>query len=201
MKLILTLLTPALIFFAGCNTKRFEPDPAQQVQETPKPLQGAGLSYKGKRSGDLVEELYDELLSKDEGLKNLESLINDFRNRKQDSLESFFSFGSKNQSYYSSANSHLTSIQDSILAEKIKGMIHASESNYKNRVSGLQELKDEIEKKSASINDLHIALKIVKTLPIIDKFQQKSLPVVKPMDAILRDAGKIEAKADSAVNK
>ena len=71
------------------------------------------------RSDDLLESLYNELVSKDVELKRLEVKINDLNSSKNDSIELFDKFNGKIESYFRSINSRVSAIEDSLLRDKM----------------------------------------------------------------------------------
>lgn len=197
--LLLFILFPSL---TACNSGHRKPATVQQKRETPKALkeETADVSYISKsRLADLVEELYDELVEKDSSLKNIELMIASYRGDKPGSLEPYNVFNSKNQSYFNSAYNHLAEIKDSLLAQRIKAAIVDGGLNYSNKISGFEAIIKELEKKTASIDDLHVALKITTTLAVMKKFQQDNLPSSKPVEAVLRTGEKIIATESAAI--
>jgi hypothetical protein len=57
------------------------------------------------------------------------------------------------------------------------------------------------EDRRKALNDLHILLKLVKTLPMIEKYQQENLPSEKPIEALIRQYDKLIREADAATKK
>jgi ABC-type enterochelin transport system substrate-binding protein len=97
----------ALMLFS-CNNNRTQ-DNARQ--ETPKALEDNNLSYEiitKQGYEDLIESLYSELVSRDIDLKKLEVQIEELNKSKADSTNLFDKYNGKNQSYFTSANSHIS---------------------------------------------------------------------------------------------
>ena len=187
--------------FILCSCARKQAD--HQDKETPKALEDKkSISLISKRgSGDLVESLYDELVSEKPELKELEDEIEDLDNRKPDSMESFENYNAKSNNYYSSANRHIEQIKDSVLKERMKTMMHNSQSDYNGRVAALAELVDQVNNKGITLNDYHLILKLSKTLMMIESFQKKNLPSTKPIAAIAGEYNKLIHKTNSFVEK
>jgi hypothetical protein len=178
-----------LILVLSCNSPKQEPQ-----QDVPKALEEQKSTYSlvSKRgSGDLVESVYQELTDKTPALKELEENIDAVNNSKEDSLETFQQFGSKNNSYYGSAQNHTVLIQDSVLREKMKMLVQLSLSNYNALTNAQQNLLKSIASKETSLSDLHIALKIIKTLPVIGKYQKDNLPSTKSLEGYSQQQTKI----------
>ncbi len=149
----------------------------------------------------MVESLYSELVDKTPELKNLESEITAVRESQKDSTESFETYNGKNQSYYTSANNHAAQIQDSVLREKMKSIISSSSTKYKTRIAAHSNLLDNINKKNIALNDLHYMLKLVRTLPLIEKYQIDRKPSTKPLEGFERQLDKTLKHGASLVHE
>jgi ElaB/YqjD/DUF883 family membrane-anchored ribosome-binding protein len=187
-----------LLLLASCSNT--------PVQDTPKPQPPAALADKGSfdiksRGDDLVERLYDELSGSTPELKQFESQLEQLAKTKDDSTESFDKFNEKNQSYFNAANRHIEGIKDSVLREKTKALVYAGLTRYDSKISKHRDLLDLINKKTVSLEDLHIVLKITRTLPLLEKYQADNLPTSKPMDGYLKQLGKTLQTADTLIKK
>ena len=199
MKLLHLVAVFILATLFSCNYTR--PKNSQQP-ETPKALQDkSGESFLSKRSynDDLVESLYNELSDKTPELKALENSIDKLREDKADSLESFNKYKEKTNSYYNSANNHITSIKDSILRDKIKQLIDNSLLKYNSKIILHNNLLSTINTKEITLSDLHNALKLIKTLTLIEKYQSDNLPPLKSLQNVNKEYDKTIIKADSLV--
>ncbi len=168
--------------------------------ETPKALENknASLEYASKRwNGDLVESLYDELVSKNIDLTQLEEQIDALKNNQSDTTNDFDKFNQKNKSYLSSAESHINDIQDSALKTKMKALIASNRTNYNASILKHNELLKIIDNKNITIADLHQMLKIVKTLPLIENYQKDNLPSIKPIERYVNSQNKTIKLLDS----
>src|SRR5882757_4366399 len=123
MKLFYFLFISVILF--SCNNNRAS-SPGMKQQETPKALQTdkssseISFSSKSRGYGDLVDELYNELLEKNAALSSLEHGIEKIKDDSKDSAELFNAFDAKNSSYYNAATRHLGSVKDAVLKERIK---------------------------------------------------------------------------------
>ena len=184
----------------SCNNYRKQETPKP---ETPKALQEKSSSVEllSKRSfDDLVESLYTELISKDVDLKKLEDNIDDLKRSKNDSINLFDKFNEKNESYYNSANRHCEEIKDSTLRNKIRILVVKNLTNYNSSIAKHNELLKIIETKELTISDLHNILKIVKTLPVIDKYQKDNLPRTKTLEGYIKRQEETIKDADKLNN-
>lgn len=206
MKLLYSAVVVFSIIFSSC-TNNNPPVPENKPEETPKALQqdkgSSEISLLSKRSygDDLVEDLFNELLEKDAALNELEHAISKLKEDKKDSAESFNAFNLKNNSYYNSANTHSGAIKDSVLKQRIKLLLDNSLSKYKSAASGHNNLIAAINSKDITLNDLHIILKLTRTLGMIEKYQAKDLPSTKPLENTSKAYDKIITRADSLSKK
>ncbi len=189
----------------SCDNKQFVPESNQQ--ETPKALQtdkeSSGGSYISKKryDNDLVEELYNELLEKNAALSSLENGIEKLKDDKKDSAALFNTFDSKNNSYYSAANMHIGVIKDSAIKQRIKQLFENSLSKYNTKIAAHNNLIAAVNAKDATLNDLHIVLKLSQTLSMIEQYQTNDLPPTKPFENTSREYDKLIFKTDSLSKK
>lgn len=196
------IIIPILVLtLASCSDNRTQDKPKQ---ETPKALEDKSSSYEiiSKRGyDDLVESLYNELVSKDIHLKKLEDKIEELNNSKSDTTELFDKFNGKNQSYFSSADRHVSEIKDSLVRDKIKNLVTTQLTKYNSRIARHNELLKLIETKQMTISDLHNVLKIVRTLPLIDKYQKDNLPNTKSFEGYIKRQEETIKLADTLSKK
>ena len=105
---------------------------------------------------------------------------------KRDSTEQFSDFDSKNTQYYESAGQHLASIKDSVLRQVIKDKIENSLVAYSKQTTYHNNLLSILEKRQLSLSDLHTLLKLNRTLPVIEKYQQQNLPRITQLEGIIK---------------
>ena len=186
---------------ASCSNNRTQDKPKQ---ETPKALEDKSSTYEivSKRSYyDLVESLYTELLTKDIDLKKLEDKIDELNKSKSDTTELFDNFNAKNESYFNSAERHIADIKDSLIRDKIKNLVASQLTKYNSRIARHKELLKLIEAKQLTISDLHNVLKIIRTLPLIDKYQKDNLTSTKSFEGYIKQQAEIIKLADTLSKK
>ncbi|GGF15112.1 hypothetical protein [Flavobacterium limi] len=165
----------SLILLTSCK----ENETVNRSNEEPKALQGKSIDFGRFRSpNDLVNDLYSELVNKSPKLKALESELNEFN--PQDTLNSYYGYDQKSNDYYLSARNQADLITDSIMKQKILNLIKKSEEKYVSEKTDLKVLIKTINQKRNSIYDYHNTLKIVLTLPLIEKYQKEHLPKNDP---------------------
>ena len=177
-----------ILTITSCNNNHTQDKPKQEI---PKALEDKSSSndFLSKRSqgyGDLVENLYNELVSKNVDLKKLEDKIDDLDESKNDTTNMFAKFNEKNQAYFSSVDSHILEIKDSLLRDKMKVLIANNLEKYNTSIVRHNELLKIMEGKHLTISDLHNILKIVKTLPLIEKYQKDYLPSTKSFEGYIK---------------
>jgi len=190
-----------VLTLASCSNNRTQDKPKQ---ETPKALEDKSSTYEivSKRSYyDLVESLYTELLTKDIDLKKLEDKIDELNKSKSDTTELFDNFNAKNESYFNSAERHIADIKDSLIRDKIKNLVASQLTKYNSRIARHKELLKLIEAKQLTISDLHNVLKIIRTLPLIDKYQKDNLTSTKSFEGYIKQQAEIIKLADTLSKK
>jgi len=199
------LLSLCLIILISC-TSRNENKTTTQA-DVPKALQDnkesslISISKRGSYDHNLVEELYKEKVKSTPALKVIEGLIDKLNNSKNDSLEVFNDFKTKNQQYYSSAKNHLNSIKDSLLKKEIENVIERNVLAYNNKISGLDNLATALSIKSGSASDRHSALMILISIGMMKEYQEKNMPSSKPIESVINDYNGLIQKMDSVINK
>lgn len=190
-----------VLTLVSCNNTRTQDKPKQ---ETPIALEDKTSSFGlvSKRGyDDLVESLYSELVSKNIDLKKLEDKIDELNKSKNDTTNLFDQYNEKNQSYFNAANEHVAEIKDSLLRDKMRTLISKNLTKYNSSIVRHNDLLKIIEAKNLRIEDLHNILKIVKTLPLIEKYQHDNLPSIKPFEGYIKRQDETIKLADTLIKK
>lgn len=195
-KLVQSLVFICCTFIFSCSNEKRESD-AEDANGS-KVLEENEINIrKYSRSGDIVEELYSELVEHTPELKKLESDLALLNEKRLDTLEVFDLYNGKSNNYYSSANYKSSSIKDSILRKKIMKIIALSHSNYADKTKDLTALIEQISKNKTSLNDHHEVMKIMLTLPVIEKYQNENKPASEPFKKIIKEQEKLLQHIDS----
>ena len=200
MKNLAILSAFSLLALTSCHNSRSKEN---HKQETPKALDDKSSNeiFSKRVHDDLIESLYNELADKSPELKDLENKIERITKSKSDSTESFDKYNAKNQEYFTSANRHIDQIKDSILRDKIKTLISNSLIKYNSKILRHINLLNSIDTRTATLNDLHTILKIIKTLPLIEKYQTDNIPTTKSLDGYSRQLDETIKYADTLTKK
>jgi hypothetical protein len=74
-------------------------------------------------------------------------------------------------------------------------------AKYNLSVASHRDLSKMIQTNQLTLSDLHNILKIVRTLPIIEQYQKKSLPETRPLEGYIELQEKTIKLADSLAKK
>lgn len=192
---LLIFLTLTILFYCGGRTGSATP-----ALEIPKPLQDDKLNY--KRSGsNLMEDLYGELVDKSSELKELENNLDGFKTTLEELKDKFNNYDSKSNNYYTSSEHRANSIADSLLRKKMTAILASSKNKYSNKKEELNSLLKVIAENGGTLNDHHIALKILLTLPIIERYQTENLlnkkdfkELIKEQEKLIEETGRLTPK-------
>jgi hypothetical protein len=173
-------ITLIVLFFSACNSAPSK-DASTPKTEVPEPLEDetSGLDVKRMSRGSLMDEIYDNLAKRDPQLQKLEEQLIHFNGGLPDSLKAFNNYDSKSVGYYISANQSLATITDTVLRAQLSALIAESKLKYVDKISRFTSLKAHIDSNQIKVGDYHAVLKIVATLPIIEKYQDKNMPDIQ----------------------
>ncbi|RQO71998.1 hypothetical protein DBR43_12305 [Pedobacter sp. KBW06] len=158
--------------------------------QTPEALQNGYSSLK-RMKGDLTEDLYQGLVDKDSLLRNLEDEIIAFRSGSIKVTTVFNNYLDKSGNYYASVNGKAKGIKDSLLMKKMQSLIMAHTKAYEARTAETNALLKTISDNDTLLFDHHAALKIVKTLPVMEKYQREHLPNKNELKKLIQQQEKI----------
>lgn len=203
MKSIVQLAIPFLLMglFSCAEKPRPAAEPSSNI---PVILEGKRVDVSRlytKNKENLIESLYQELISKSEELKSIDAEIKTLNQKQQQSLDSFRLFNDKNQSYYESAKLNINNIKDSIFRKKVLALVDESLKEYNNKIAPHQQLDSLMTRKTATINDLYILLKVVTTLPAMHIFQQERLPGTAASELFNKQLDSLQTRLDSLTQK
>lgn len=190
-----------ILFFSACNST-----PSKDIApktDVPEPLKDEKSDFSLKRmpSGSLMDEIYDDLAKKDPQLQRLEEQLTHFNGGIADSLKAFNNYAAKSDGYYFSANESLTAIKDTVLRAQLSALIADSKLKYMDKISRFASLKAHIDSNQIKIGDYHAVLKIVATLPVIEKYQDKNMPDITSTANLANEAQHLRVKTMQLARK
>jgi len=203
-----TLYITAIFSFtllASCNNPPKADKPQQPPRETPEALKNESgeldiSSYK-RGSGNLVDELYQELVDKTPDLKKLEDQLNDNPRASNQITEKFTDYNTKSTNYYNAAKQKAHAISDTILRQQVLAFIESSNNQYINKTKELNALCAQISDNNTSLYDHHLMLKIFLTLPLIQDYQNNNLPYKKEFVGFIQAQQQLINKINSTIPK
>lgn len=103
----------------------------------------------------------------------------------------FYNYLDKSENYYGSVNGKVKGIKDSLLMKKMQMLITAHKKAQEARTTEINSLLKTIPANDTLLNDHHSALKIVKTLAVMEKYQKEHLPNKSELKKLIRQQEKI----------
>ncbi|MFY0696643.1 MAG: hypothetical protein JXR11_02200 [Balneola sp.] len=172
--LIIPLL---LLVLFSCSDVEVKNDQEQQKKELPKALDGGDiLDYSSYRRVSLINQIYEDLLSENQELRDLEKKLEDLSDNKLEIVAEFRSFFETNDLYYQEGLNLVNEISNDLLSQQADSLLVASQLKYSKKITLATSLMDEIDTLSVQINDYRILLKLIVTLPHIEEFQNQKHP-------------------------
>ena len=190
-------LIATISIFSSCGEAKSNPKPKP---ETPQALEHPTSSSRilSKRGPEnLVDNLYEEAAEKNAALKSVEEKIDALKNAEGDSTTGFHTFDQNNTRYFEAANGYMGQIKDSVLRQRIRALINTDLAKYNLSTAEHKRLLNGIDDKNIQLDDLHTALKIVTTLPMMHKYQAENLPSTNSLSAHIKNQDKVIREVDS----
>ncbi|WP_347218768.1 hypothetical protein [Chryseobacterium sp.] len=123
------------------------------------------------RGGNLVNNIYGELLKNDKTLQDLDKRIADISNKTNIVLNEYTNIIDKSENYYRDAKNLSGSITDSIAKREIEKEIQNSADKYSLKNQTIKDLIKKIRTNQGALYEQYTIFKIRKTLPEIEKYQ------------------------------
>lgn len=198
-----TLIILSITIFWICTACNNEQAPDNQKPATPKALEDKNAVYEkfSRRDNDLLEILYQELVDNTPELKELEHKIELLTDSQGDTTKVFDNFNRKNQAYYGTANQYIKQMNDSLLKVKMKHLVDNSLAAYNTSITPHQAIIQSIDTKHLTLRGLHKILKITKTLPLLEKYQNDHLPSTKSLEGFSKQLDEAINDADTLIKK
>lgn len=186
----------SLILLASCQKNEITP----VSKEEPKAFEETSIEIgRFRKGGDLVEDLYQELVDKSPELKALENELSEINPR--DTTNLFYTYDQKSDDYYNSVESHINGIRDSVMKQKMINLITKSQDKYVTQKADIENLVNTINKKRSEITNYHTALKIILTIPLIEQYQKQHLPNKSPFEKVIEKENQLFEKTKSITPK
>jgi len=176
--LLSIVVLPSILMIVSCNGNKSE-NRDSEVQN-PEALQDdIKLKSISKRGGNLIDDLYAELVEKTPELKKLETDLETFQETPSETQNVFHNYDRNSNQFYENATRYANEITDSLSKKRILALIQKSNEKYDSDSKEIKELVKQISNSQNSIQDNHTILKIALTIPLIEKYQKENLPKKK----------------------
>jgi len=195
---LISILAIALLISCGGNKTEEKPETKKEI---PKALQEEPSNFGSSSRNNLIDAIFKELVEKNSALKKLEDDLLVLKGKPDELTEKFNNYDSKSDSYYGSAEGEAVEISDSLLKKKMKEFILTSSKQYSSKISEINSLINSVSKKDLTLNDHHLILKIVLTMPIIEKYQNDNLPDKNEFKVLMKKQTKLLNLTDSLTPK
>lgn len=123
------------------------------------------------REGNLVHEIYQELIKNDKNLQDLDTKIDNIQKDTETSISEYDDIIGKSETYYNDASALSNSVTDSVTKKQIEKEIKASAEKYDLKTQTIRNLIAKIKANRTTLHDQYLVFKIRKTLPEIEKYQ------------------------------
>lgn len=124
------------------------------------------------REGNLVHEIYQELIKNDKALQDLDKRIAVISKQNEDAITEYDDVIQKSETYYNDAMALSNSVTDSATKKQIEKEIKASSEKYDIKTQTIRDLITKIKTNRTTVQDQYLIFKIRKTLPEIEKYQK-----------------------------
>lgn len=183
------LLILLVCLSVACSENGRPTEELNQQEQTPEVLgddkSKVDLSSYSKRTGnDIIQQLFEEAVSKDEQLKSITARIKKFAEQKTDSLKEYQAYMRNNQSYWSALSKYANQLSDSTLKEDLNILIEALKKKHSGKVSPLTSLAAQLESRERTLRDQEIIMKIIVTESMMTNYQRNEYPNIKPMESV-----------------
>jgi hypothetical protein len=188
MKSLFTILIVLILSVAVSCRNEDAPKDQAVVHETPQALKDDAVSevISSRKYGDLVEQLYQEMVDKTPELASLEKDYSAIPPQSMSLKEEYNKYNNKSENYYSTANAKTSAIADSVLREKVVSILEAHASQYALKNAELRSMMKQIDNQNVSLNDHHQVLKIFTTLAMMEDYQDQNKLDQGPFEKLMQ---------------
>ncbi len=166
--------TPTILMDDGSNTTRF--------------------SLRKTRNGSILDEIYFEIIEKDKELVLLDSTIRAYLHVNDTLFANFKQYDDKSDYYYNQVMHKRGKMQDTLLSAQLDSIIAKSMKRYDAITKETDTLIYQVKDLTGDISDRYHFLKVMITLPVIEKYQSDHHPSNKPIEKYLREQQEVKSK-------
>ncbi|MCE4064753.1 hypothetical protein LXM63_06555 [Chryseobacterium gleum] len=172
MKKILLAPTVILSLLSCTENNRQAPIVDNAVDNAESSVSSSIKKNTYSREGNLVHEIYQELIKNDKALQDLDKRIAVISKETEDAITEYDDVIQKSETYYNDAMALSNSVTDSATKKQIEKEIKASSEKYDIKTQTIRDLITKIKTNRTTVHDQYLIFKIRKTLPEIEKYQK-----------------------------
>ncbi len=189
---ITKILVLVSILLLGCSDDKKKESDIDNLNETPEVLNDTKSEVSFSRSKrynqNIIEELYEEALTKKEKLETLNNLIEEITSDSlSDKTSNYLNYININNRYWNTAKSYANKLNDSIKKIEILAVIDKLEKSYHERIANHEIKMDSIADLKTNLSDQLILMKLFVTEPMIYNYQSNELPDIDELKSIIKD--------------
>lgn len=171
-----------LVLATSCRQRPQAPQPAGTPAALQAPSSSLTKRYSG--SGNLVEELYQELAEADTALRTADKMIKQALDACNDTLAVYQLYQEKTSEWLNAARLLVRAMGDSSMRKQWREQLTAFEQAQARRCAALQQQVDVATQLRQQLNDQYRALKLQVSMKSIERYQQQALPPVSGVQAV-----------------
>lgn len=192
-KILFTSLLALSVLSCGENKSRQAPTVENAVDNAESSVSGSikkNTRY-SSREGNLVHEIYQEMIKNDKVLQDLDKRIEVIGKETKDAISEYDDVIQKSETYYNDATALSNSLKDSVVKKQIEKEIKTSSHQYNLKTKAITDLISKIRTNRSTLHDQYIVFKIRKTLPEIEKYQTAHPLKTDNLDAFISKQNKL----------
>ncbi|MCU0333585.1 MAG: hypothetical protein MUF62_00890 [Chitinophagaceae bacterium] len=176
------ILVLLLVLATSCRQGPQAPQPAGTPAALQAPSSSLTKRYSG--SGNLVDEIYDELAEADTALQATDRSIRRALAACRDTLAVYQLYQEKTSEWLNAARLEIKAIGDSSMRQQWQQRLAVFEQAQLQRTAALQQQVDVATQLKQQLNDYYRALKLQVSMKSIERYQQQALPPVSGVQAV-----------------
>lgn len=137
--------------------------------------------YKSRNS-NAVDKFYEEIVDKSPDLQVIETEYKELKVLKEKLASEFNEYDQVSKRYYKDAIMVSNSISDTTLRRKMISLLTKSQTNYAVKTSSYESALAKHNKNELIMADYHRVIKLVRTMPAIELYQNASKPSLAPFE-------------------
>lgn len=143
------------------------------------------------RSTDILEDMYQNVIKKNKDLDDIENSMHEVNELVHASKREFNNYNNISHEYYNAALTKVQSLSDSVLKLKLQMALKLSESRYQAYISNLTTPLKQIDTNENIIRDYHLAMKVIMTMPELERIQKETKVKDSLMKATMNNQQKL----------